>query len=58
MCVCVKCACECSTVGLDLLELELQAVVNHLTWVLGTEPDLLEEQEVLGDCSGPLTISQ
>lgn len=32
---------------LDVLELELQAVVSHLTRVLGTERHLLQEQHAL-----------
>lgn len=43
VCVCVLiCAYECSACRVwkrmsDLLELELQAVVSHSIWVLGTE---------------------
>lgn len=31
----------------DLLELELQVTVSHSMWVLETEPDPLEEQQML-----------
>lgn len=31
--------------ALDLLELELQAFVSSLVWVLGTEPNCLEEDQ-------------
>lgn len=47
MCVFVgECAPECSCLqrpeaGIGCLELELQAVVNHLTWMLGTDHLLL-----------------
>lgn len=32
---------------LDLLKIELQAIVRHLIWVLGTTLGLLEQQHVL-----------
>jgi hypothetical protein len=31
--------------GLDSLDLELQVVVSHLTWVLGTQLEFLEERQ-------------
>lgn len=51
MCV-YLCVCTCMSVGvlgrqqrvLDPLELELQVIDRHLTWLLGTELGMLQEQ--------------
>lgn len=45
-------ACECGTQraqkrGSDVLEMDLQAVVNHSIWVLGTELGPLHERYAL-----------
>lgn len=42
MCVCVCGACRGQKKALGPLKLELQAVMSHLMWVLGTGP--LQEQ--------------
>lgn len=53
MCVIVfVCACVCSSPRshkrkIESLWLEIQAVANHPTWVLGTKLNLLQEQQVL-----------
>lgn len=51
MCVCVctrVCAQEGTAGGHWILELELQVVLSHLTWVLATDlPGPLEEQKAL-----------
>lgn len=51
LCVCMY-TCVCTAPRgqnrvLNALELELQAVVNHLTWVLGKNSGALQEQCVL-----------
>lgn len=48
-CVCVRvCAQKGIAGGHWILELELQVVLSHLTWVLATDlPGPLEEQKVL-----------
>lgn len=41
---CVRCVCRDWSKVLDPLELELQELVSHPTWVLGTKPSPLQEQ--------------
>jgi hypothetical protein len=63
MCMCVPCefiyvycvcGCPCRPGGVAPLELELQAGVSWLTWVLGTEPGSSEDQHVLLTSELPL----
>lgn len=50
MCVYVPHVCSCpqkSEKASDTQDLGLQVVVSHLSWVLGTNSNSLEEQQVL-----------
>lgn len=48
-----KCRCPVMPEASDALEQELQAVVNHLMWMLGPNSDPSEDQEVLSHLSSP-----